>query len=226
MPESLSDDQAMLVEPLACSLRAVLKLDSGPKPHVLVVAGDSRAWRRCIGSPASCRRRKSPAWPGTISRPSATALGAHQVLRSSDPQTLADAAQTRCIRFGGNVLLQEGFDAVIDSLGSPATVHRSLRWVRPGGQLVVLGDLCRAGWTTARSGSARSAPAASTPHGMETFRGRNVATMTLTMELLAGEAPLGVNLVTHRMPLADFARAMRIASDKRKSQAVRVAVIP
>ncbi len=63
-------------------------------------------------------------------------------------------------------------------------------------------------------------------HGMETFRGRNVATMTLTMELLAGEAPLGVNLVTHRMPLADFARAMRIASDKRKSQAVRVAVIP
>jgi threonine dehydrogenase-like Zn-dependent dehydrogenase len=228
VPAGLSNDHAMLAEPLACSLRAALKLEAPSGSRVLVLGAGLQGlaavhWLKNLRPDLkiACLARHE------FQADLAAKLGAASVLKSADPQALADLTETRYSSFGGNGLLQEGFDAVIDAVGTPGTIHQALRWIRPGGLLVVLGAYLAYGrldYTPIWFREVRVAGVYA--HGMEHFEGRDVPTLALTLELLASRAPLPVNLVTHRAPLREFARAMAIPDNKKSTRAVRVAIVP
>ena len=124
-------------------------------------------------------------------------------------------------------MLLEGFDAVLDTVGTPQTVHRALRCIRPGGMLIVLGAHLFAGpldYSPIWFRDVRVVGAFA--HGMDAFRGRQIPTLPLALDLLAHEAPLPVPLVTHRMGLAEIARAVRLHDIKASAGVIRVAVQP
>ena len=124
-------------------------------------------------------------------------------------------------------MLLEGFDAVIDTVGTPQTIHRALRCIRPGGMLIVLGAHLFAGHLDYSPIWFRDVRVVGAfAHGMEAFRGREVSTLHLAMELLAHEAPLPANLVTHRVALEEIAWAARLHDTKSSSGVIRVAVQP
>jgi threonine dehydrogenase-like Zn-dependent dehydrogenase len=233
VPDALSDDAAMLVEPLACSLRAVLRLGGlmeEPAGRVLVVGAGVQGlgavhWlsRLYAQTNLSCLARY--AHQAELARQ----LGARQVVTGRPKgEELARIAQTRCLRgLGGNELLEEGFDAVIDSIGSPATLEQSLRWVRPGGAVVVLGAHLAAGKLDYSPIWFRQVHVTGVyAHGTESYCGRRISTLELTMELLSGPAALPVNLVTHRVALKNFAAALALHDNKALSGAIRIAICP
>lgn len=233
VPDALSDDAAMLVEPLACSLRAVLRLGGlmeDPAGRVLVVGAGMQGlgavhWlsRLYAQTDVTCLARY------TYQAGLARQLGARQVVTGRPKgEELARITQTRCLRgMGGNELLEGGFDAVIDSIGSPETLQQSLRWVRPGGVVVVLGAHLAPGKLDYSPIWFRQVHVTGVyAHGMEAFQGRRISTLELTMELLAGPAALPVNLVTHRVALKDFAAALALHDNKASSGAVRIAIRP
>jgi threonine dehydrogenase-like Zn-dependent dehydrogenase len=230
VPAALSDDQAMLVEPLACSLRAVLKLPPEPGQRVLVIGAGIQGlgaihWMRHLRpqDTVTCLARH-PHQAGL-----ARAMGAADVLEGHvSGSRLAQHLRTDCVRGpGGNELLMEGFDAVIDSIGAPGTIHQALRWVRPGGQLIVLGAHLAAGKLDYSPVWFREVRVTgSYAHGLENFQGRAVQTFDLVMELLDGQAPLRTDLVTHHVALASFAQAIRLHDNKGSCGVVRVAVHP
>ncbi len=227
---ALSDDQALLAEPLACALRAVLRLPGLETGQVLVIGAGLQGlgvlhWLTClcpqVQAFALARHRHQAAF--------AHLFGAHQVL--PDPlalERLAPHVGTTCVRGPGrNTMLLEGFDAVIDTVGTPQTIHRALRCIRPGGMLIVLGAHLFAGHLDYSPIWFRDVRVVGAfAHGMEAFRGREVSTLHLAMELLAHEAPLPANLVTHRVALEEIAWAARLHDTKSSSGVIRVAVQP
>ncbi len=230
VPEKLSDNAAMLAEPLACSLRAVLRLPLESPARVLVV-GAGLLGLGAVHWLKSLRPRDEAACLARHDHQASLAakLGAANVVRGrGGAEELTAITKTRCLRGpGGDEVLEDGFDAVIDSIGTPETVHSALRWIRPGGCLIILGAHLAPGrldyspiWF--RQIDVRGVLA----HGMENFRGRAISTLALTMELLAQEAPLPAELVSHRVPLQDFRQALRLYDDKAAAKTIRVAICP
>ncbi len=128
---------------------------------------------------------------------------------------------------GARTALVEGFDAIIDTIGTPGSLQQALDWTRPGGTVIVVGAYLYPGrldytglWF--REVAVRGVYA----HGMETWQGRHVGTMELAAELLSGPARLPCGLVTHRLPLAEYRRAVALAEDKARSGAIRAVLQP
>lgn len=236
VPDGLSDDAALLAEPMASALRAALRTlaalaaDGAATPRVLVIGGGMQGlasvhWLRALRCDVHVTCLVRYAHQAEL----AAALGAGDVVRLDDPiKAFSARLGTRVARgpLGDGVLLR-GFDAVVDSLGLPRTLHGALRWTRPGGQVMVLGAHLRPGrldytpiWF--RDVQVRGAYA----HGVERFEGRSVATLALSLELLAGRAALPANLVSHHLPLRDYRRAVALMDRKSAARAVRVALIP
>jgi len=230
VPPVLSDDQAMLAEPLACALRAVLRLPGLEAGHVLVIGAGLQGLGALHWLKYLCPRVEAV----TLARHRhqaelARTFGAHHVFRDTlAMEHLAQYVGTTCLRGpGGNTMLMEGFDAVIDTVGTPQTVHRALRCIRPGGMLIVLGTHLFAGHLDYSPIWFRDVRVVGAfAHGMEAFRGRHIPTLQLALDLLAHEAPLPVTLVTHRMALAEIARAVRLHDIKASAGLIRVAVQP
>ena len=230
VPDVLTDDEAVLAEPMACALRAVLALANCQPRSILVLGAGIQGlgaihWLHCLRPEAevTCLARYQ------YQAESAYRLGARHVLRA-DVRTehLARHLGTGFWRgIGRNELLMQGFDAIIDSIGTPPTVGTALRWTRPGGSVVVLGAHLFPGridyspiWF--REVRLRGVLA----HGMEEHAGMVIPTLQLSLQLLAGQGRLPVPLVTHRLPLSRYIEAVRLMEKKEASRAVRIVLTP
>jgi threonine dehydrogenase-like Zn-dependent dehydrogenase len=230
VPEALSDDEAVLAEPLACALRAVLALANCRLQKALVIGAGLQGlgaihWLHCLRPEAEVACLARHEYQGEWAR----RLGTREALLGIvGTEQLAGHLGTGFWRgIGQNELLVEGFDAVIDSIGKPDTLGRALRWTRPGGSVVVLGAHLFPGridyspvWF--REIRLRGVLA----HGMEECDGTRIPTLQLTLQLLAGRGRLPTGLVTHRLPLSRYAEAVCLMEAKRVSHAVRVVLMP
>lgn len=234
VPAGLSDDEAAMVEPLACSLRAVARgmqgRETGAKGRVLIVGAGIQGlgavhWLSRLFPQTSLTVAARYSFQAELARK----LGAGEVLEGVvDTVRLADQMGTRLIKgLGRNQLLADGFDVVIDAVGSPQTLHDALRWARPGGRVVLLGAHLHRGRMDYSPIWFRQVDVCGVyAHGMEEFEGRRVPTLQLVMELLQSRAPLGAVLATHHLALADYRRAVELMTNKARSRAVKVMLRP
>jgi threonine dehydrogenase-like Zn-dependent dehydrogenase len=230
VPDGVSDEAAVLVEPLACSLHAVLAARPAGGERVLVVGGGTIG----LGVLLTLRMLDPDAdvtvvvrHPGQASL--AERLGASRVVvdRGGDgPQRAAvEVTGARAHRpIVGDDVLTGGFDLVFDGVGSHASVDASLRVVAPRGRLVLLGtagelehlDLTLAWARELRViGSYVYGREASLPGAPHTFD------YLLDRLAEAGAAPVA-EMVTHRFGLDQWRQAMRVATGRRRHASVKV----
>src|SRR5205807_425454 len=136
VPDSLSDQDAVMVEPTACAIHGALRV---PTEGALIVVIGAGTLGLC--TVAALRRL---GLPGTLvvvakhpeQRRLATELGADLVV---EPQGARRAVrlQTRSLAVDGR--LTGGADVVIDCVGSARSLADALAVVRPRGQVVLLG---------------------------------------------------------------------------------------
>src|SRR5688500_8833527 len=147
VPADISDDQAMLTEPMAVGLHAVLRRPPGADDHVLVlgcgIIGLLTVQAVRAVAPA-CRITALARYPHQAQ--AAKRLGANDVLMHSDYASIAGATGARHYTAPMNRgMLLGGFDVIYDCVGSARTMEDSLRWARAGGAVVLVGvDLTRA----------------------------------------------------------------------------------
>lgn len=222
VPETLSDEVAVLVEPLSVALHAVLAARLEPAQRVLVVGAGSigllvLAALALLESPVPrVALARHPA-----QRRAAERLGATQVVGDAD-RDQADAALMRAA--GGRLhrpligpgVSTGGFDAVFDCVGSAASLDRSLRLVASGGKLVVVGGpgvIDELDWTLVWTRELRVL--GSFVYGREESVEGAPHTFELATRLLASsDLPLG-ELVTHRFTLEQWPAAFRTSLDRR-----------
>jgi len=219
VPTDLTDDQAMMVEPISTPVRAVLRRLPQPGQQVLILGGG------VIGlSTLQCVRALAPDCHVTIvtrhphQAEMAHQLGAHEVVRGEDGyQMTARITHARLYRgLFNNRMLLGGFDVIYDCVGSANSVQDCLRWARAGGCVVLLGvKMARFHVDLSPIWHQEVDLVGVLAHGTESWQGKRCHTYELVIELMRHRKLQVDGLITHRFPLSEWKRAVATARDKR-----------
>jgi len=230
IPDNISDEAAVLADPVSVSLRSILLARPPDGQPVLVYGSGTLAFAAI----ALLRHL----YPGTevwaATRPGArarlaTRLGAHGVFSTSPDELVAQVGK----RAGALPLqpwskrewLQDGPAVVYDTIGSTETVETSLRLLATGGTLVISGvePPKRFEWTPLYFKELRVI--GSNGFGIEEVGGVAKHSMEHYFDFVANGLDL-TPVITHRFPLDRWDEAVLTLKDSRRTGAVKVLLDP
>jgi L-iditol 2-dehydrogenase len=228
VPDAMRDEDAVLVEPLACSVHAVRANLPAPGARVLVIgAGSIGLLTTAALSALAPERSVTVLARHEFQAAHAARLGAAHVVRARGAyvESLAEIGQTRLLEpiIGKKIGTGGGFDTTFVCVGGTSAMDDALRLTRPGGVIVLLGNVSSLNgldWTPLwlKELTVRGSVCYGT-------RGHGGATQDAFAEAAAliatGRAPVG-SLVTQTFPLADYREAIATAMDRGKGS-VKVA---
>jgi threonine dehydrogenase-like Zn-dependent dehydrogenase len=233
VPDQLSDEVAVLLEPFSVALHAVLARPPEAGERVLVIGGGTLGLCTVAGL-----RLVAP-------RAEVILLARHDAQRVMGERLGAvlaaagghDAAVQAAIRHAGarahrsilgQAVLSGGFAQVYDAVGSRRSVADAMRVAEPGGQVVLVGgpgEIGRLDWTLAWSRELRIEGIY--VYGAEPSLPGSPHTFDEAIRLLLAnpELPLG-ELVTHRFRLEEWRRAMAVSLSRGRTGALKVVFAP
>src|SRR5215831_9154115 len=138
----MNDEQAVLLEPSAVAVHAVLRRLPQPGEHVLIIGAGTigllilQVIHALVpNATVSVMAR----YPFQIEQ--ATRMGAAHIIYPDDSYQEIESitgAKLFTGRFDNKMLLG-GYEVIYDTIGSKETIHHSLRWARAGGAVVLVG---------------------------------------------------------------------------------------
>ena len=236
VPATLDDRTAVLAEPTAIGVHAVLTnlpdrdarvLVIGPGAIGLLLVAALRVLRPDV--------HVTVAGIGHAADDHARRIGAHALVHGTTRRLVTDAADTlgaslRGTRLSGPVL-EDGFDAVFDTVGSTQTIDDALRMTRPRGTVVMVATSGRRSvdWSLVWARELRI-------HGTVYYGLDEVPddagiagtgarhAMAVALDVLAEARP--GHLLTHVFPLDEPVAALGTAAAGPAAEAVKVAFAP
>lgn len=224
VPDGLSDEAAVAVEPLACAVHAALKASPGLDDTALVIGAGSvglftvAALRQLTGVGRIICVAKHPR-----QREEALRLGADEVVHPKETYTALPAmlgTEAHQPELGKPVVMG-GADKVFECVGSPSTMEDTMRLTRPGG------DVSLVGMPGAKSSLDLTALwykevilSGTYAYGVEEYEGEKVKSFELAMRL-APEIALE-KLVGPHFRLEDYRQAISAARSSGREGNVKV----
>jgi threonine dehydrogenase-like Zn-dependent dehydrogenase len=228
LPESVSFERAVLADPFAVALHALLKSPPEPGETVLVIGcGGLGVVLVHLLARLYPRTKLIAVDPRAHARELASRLGAHVTFESHGAaliEEVACAVQAPVLRPRFALpWVHGGVHRVFDTVASARTLEAGLRVLRPRGTLVVVGvsTPARFEWTPLYFKEAHVV--GSSGYGTEIFEGRRAPALELYVELVASGRIDPEGVLTHRFPLREYKDAFLTARSKGRSPAVKVA---
>jgi threonine dehydrogenase-like Zn-dependent dehydrogenase len=227
IPDDVSDEAAVLADPFAVSLHAVLHWPP-PDDGTALVYGCGTLGLLSIPILRVLHPRLRVLAVARFAHQArlAQAFGAERVLAHRPLERLVEevGAETGCEvqrPWRGLPMLNGGVDAIYDSVGSPETLEVAMRVLRPRGRVVVTGvePPRRFEWTPLYF--KELSVVGSNAFGDETLRGRRQHAMRCYFDL-AREGVDATPILTHRFPLRAWREAFLACLDQDRSGAVKV----
>jgi erythritol/L-threitol dehydrogenase len=226
IPDSLTDEKAVLADSLASALQPIL--DHFPRDDQTVVvfgAGilGQHAIRilRALGS----RARLAAVARYPFQQELARNGGADLVLKSPNRGELGKAVGAKFIPTtlgGGN--LEGGADLVFDFVASRRSFQEALIALRARGKYIMVGTAASIGPVDFSSLWFRELRVTgSVSYAFGNYEGQRVRTYQMAIDLLAKGYPTE-GLLTHTCSLSEFARAFKTAFNKSGTKSVKVAI--
>jgi len=234
VPEALPDDVAILTDPLACAVHAVLRRIPRPQETVLVLGGGIVA----LGVVAAIRALAAPANMICVVRhphqlEQVRQFGADAAIPWRRRQSLAaryhalaELTDARLVSAAyGNHAVLGGFDLVYDCIGTGRSLTDAMKWARSGGSVLQVG--------TPGISLVEVTPlwmSELTVHGcygrqMETFENRKMHTYQVVFRLIESGRIRPAGLLTHVFALHEYQQALAALADRRSSKLVKAAFV-
>jgi threonine dehydrogenase-like Zn-dependent dehydrogenase len=224
VPEGLSDEAAVAIEPLACAVHAALKTSPGPDDTTVVIGAGNIG----LFTVAALRRLTDAGRIICVAkherqREEALRLGADEVVHPKG--TYADlpemlGAETHKPELGKPVVMG-GAEKVLECVGSPGTIEDALRLTRPGG------DVSLVGMPGARSSLDLTALwhkevtlSGAYAYGVEDYRGQRTSSFDLAIQI-APQIRLET-MVGPRFRLEEYREAIAAARSSGRAGYVKV----
>jgi threonine dehydrogenase-like Zn-dependent dehydrogenase len=230
VPDDLSDEDAVTIEPMACALHAAISADHKPDSIVAVVGSGTLGLGVVAALSFLDRSSRRPRPKRVVvgarypnQRHMATALGADEVVT---PEQLPRAVRmaTRSMvsgePTGESGQLTGGADIVLDCVGSAESIEQSLKIVRPGGRIVMVGMPGKVTVDLAGLWQREVELVGTYAYGAERFGDESVSTFDLAIEL-ARHHQTG-SLVSARYPIDRFEEALSHAGSAGPRGAVKI----
>src|ERR687894_2090476 len=142
VPEDLSDEETVALEPLACAVHAALKAGPGPEDTTLVIGAGNIG----LFTVAALRRLTEAGRIICVAkharqREEALRLGADEVVHPKETYaTLPGMLGTEAYRPElGKPVVMGGAEKVFECVGAPGTMEDAVRLARPGGEGALVG---------------------------------------------------------------------------------------
>ncbi len=229
VPPALSDEQAVMLEPTAVAVHAVLRRLPQAGEKVLVVgAGTIGLLVLQVLRALSPQAEVSVLARHTFQQEQARRSGAaHLITMRQSYQQIAEITGARhYTSVIGNQMLLGGYDVVYDTVGSETTVQHSLRWTRARGTVVLLGvnlhllhlDLSPVWYQEVNLVGAMA-------HSREDWSvdsGQAETSFDLAARLMGEKQIHPEQLITHRFARSAYRKALQVAAQKSSSGAIKV----
>ncbi len=230
VPAGVSDEQAVLTDPVACSLHCALRADLSDAKSVLVYGAGVLglglvAVLRAMGFGGDIDVVGRHGYLGEL----ASRMGASQVL-NLPPQRPArfaavakrTGATVQRARFG-NLMMCGGYDVVFDCVGSRQSLEESLKWTRARGQTVLVGTSSGGGVDLTPIWFRELSVIGGYGRQMETFGGERIGTYQLVHRFMAQGKIDMTPLLTHTFGVEQYRQAFDVALSKSSHGAIKVA---
>jgi threonine dehydrogenase-like Zn-dependent dehydrogenase len=219
VPDDLTDDQAVLVEPVSVAARAVLRRRPESGERVLVIGCGiigllTVGVARIVAPQAHITAMARYPHQAALAR----RLGADEVISGGDGYQEVARVTGGQLYAGplGNKMVLGGYDVIYDIVGTGQTIKDSLRWARAGGTVVLVGISPKVTKTDLSPIWHQEVNlVGSVVHGLEEWQGQRVHGYDLAMQWLRDGTLPTQGLITHRFPLQEYRRAVATATDKR-----------
>ncbi len=132
-----------------------------------------------------------------------------------------DHQRDAAARLGAQAALDDGYDVVVDAVGSSGSLAESIRRCRTGGRVVVVGTF----WDPVQLDATILMKEVALVPAMMYGQAAGEREITRAARLLAGTPELGDALITHRYPLDGAAEAFAAARD-RSGGSIKVVLEP
>ncbi len=229
VPPALSDEQAVLLEPAAAALHAVLRRLPQPDDRVLIIGAGAVG----LLTLQTLRALVPQAEISVLARHSfqveqATRLGAAHIIYPQDSYIgIQRVTQARLYHGAlGNRTLLGGYDLIYDTIGQRKTLHHALRWVRARATVVLVGvspNMMHLDLTPVWNREIDLL--GSSGQGMEVWpigSSEQQSTFSIAAEMIAAGQLHPEQLITHHFALPDYRNALMTAMNKGHSRATRV----
>ncbi len=229
VPDELSNEQAVLIEPTSVALHAALRRLPNPGDNVLIVGSGTIGLLilqilRALAPQATISVMARH--PFQVEQ--ATRMGAERIIYPQDTYQEVEKATGAKLYRGmmGNTMLLGGYDVIYDTIGSRRTLHDALRWTRAGGAVVIIGvslHLMRLDLTPVWYQEVSLIGSQS--HGIEQWplgSQERYSTFSIAAELMAQGLIHPEKLITHHFALTNFPEALTTASAKSRTRAIKV----
>lgn len=230
VPDSLSDEAAVLAEPLACGLHAVLAQPPADGERALVIGGGAIG----LGTLAAIRMVAPGVETTLVVRHPlqgelGTQLGADHVVvdRNGDGARraaveLAGAREHRPLV--GQPTLTGGFEAVYECTGTAAGLDAALRVTAPRGRLAMIGSVAQTDHLDLTLAWARELRITGNyVYGREASLPGLPHTFDHLLALLSAHPEMSVaGLVTHLFPLDGWRAALQAATGRERHASIKV----
>ncbi|HEV7704326.1 MAG TPA: zinc-binding dehydrogenase [Gemmatimonadaceae bacterium] len=228
VPEGMSDESAVLIEPFACSVHAVRANlpEAGERALVIGAGSIGLLTIAAIRALAPDVRITALARYDT-QRAHAARLGATDVVpaRGDYTKALADAGGTRLLKpIIGKPVGVGGFDRTFVCIGGTRGMEDAMRVTRAGGTIVLLGNASTMNgldWTPLWLKELTVRGSLCYGSSVHASAGRS-AFVEAALLIMGGSAPIAP-LLTHTFALGDYRKALAVASNKGGGESIKVA---
>lgn len=229
--DALDDRTAVLIEPLAVGMHAVLRMRPWGDGPVLVVGSGPIAlgtiWSlRAAGYQGELVAQIKRGHEAAIARK----LGASEVIAPGDEarDALVDTgAQAYMPIIGDEVYAGGGFPLIFDCVGSSQTLKQAMRFAAPRGRIVMLGcaaEIRKLDLTFVWAHELNVKGFVG--YARESWRDGHAHTFQVTHDLLVETGAPVSEMVTHVFPLKHYRDALSAAANRRKTGSIKVLLDP
>lgn len=228
VPDDLTDEQAIFVEPAAVAIHAAWRRPVDAGERVLIIGCGTIGYlliqvARSLQPECEITAVAQFQWQAEL----ALHYGASHTFLSSDDGYARAAELTGaslCESRGGNRMLMGGFDVVFDVVGATGTLNDALRWSRAGGTVVLVGvNLHRMKLDVTPVWYQEVDLKGAVGHDVVSWQGETLSTFELAMRWMQNGQLECESLLTHRFALDDYRQAFEAAVDKRSARSIKVA---
>ena len=226
VPDDMSDELAVLLEPLACAIHGILQAKFDDKAEICVIGGGTIglltvAALRMLGH--QNRILIFAKYPHQ--QEFARDLGADTVIPANRSRYAAFSELTDAESYQpelGQQILIGGVDITFDCIGSSVTIDDALRFTRAGGEVILLGMPGipeKIDWTSIWYKQLQVKGAYI--YGIESYKEEQIHTFQLGLRLLQEHGEQLLPLVGTPFPLRDYKRAIQTALNTGKTSTVK-----
>ena len=231
VPENINDTNALMIEPFAIALHAVLQNFPKNDEKVLIIGAGTIglsiiAALRALGSQSEIIVLGRYGFQAEAARKlgaSRVILGSHNNGFYNEIAQWSNGIVKHPII--GKPLVIGGVDATFECVGSSRSLDDAMRLTRNGGRVILVGEagvVKSLDWTSIFTQELEVRAAYLYNH-VESFKGKQWKAFDLAIDLMAnGKVDLGW-FVTHQLQLEDYKQAFELMTQRGKNHSIKVA---